>query len=178
MRSGSRIRPARPAEADHLTGLAMRSKAHWGYSEDFIVACREELAVSAADIADLACACYVCEVGGSIAGYFMVAPVSGDVWELEALFVEPVYIGQGIGRRLLYRARTEAAGRGAGRMLIQGDPHAEAFYRAAGAVRVGERASESIPGRLLPLFEIELALPGQNRASAEPGSDPALKTGV
>jgi hypothetical protein len=35
-------------------------------------------------------------------------------------------------------------------MTIDADPHAEAFYLAMGAVRVGEAASESIPGRSLP----------------------------
>jgi hypothetical protein len=30
------IRPARPDEADHLTALCKRSKAHWGYDEAFL----------------------------------------------------------------------------------------------------------------------------------------------
>ena len=43
-------------------------------------------------------------------------------------------------------------------MLIQGDPHAEGFYRSIGARRIGTRLSESIPGRELPLFSIDLTL--------------------
>ena len=43
------------------------------------------------------------------------------------------------------------------RIVIQGDPNAAGFYRAAGAVPDGERESDSIPGRYLPLFVIELA---------------------
>ena len=44
-------------------------------------------------------------------------------------------------------------------MLIQGDPHAEAFYRVMGAVKIGARLSVSIPGRELPLYRIDLAAP-------------------
>lgn len=41
-------------------------------------------------------------------------------------------------------------------MTIKCDPNAAGFYPAAGAKLVGERASGSIPGRDLPLFEIDL----------------------
>ena len=37
--------------------------------------------------------------------------------------------------------------------LLGSDPHAEAFYLAAGAVRIGSRPSDSIAGRELPLLE-------------------------
>lgn len=41
-------------------------------------------------------------------------------------------------------------------MIIQDDPNAEAFYLAAGGVRTGDRESDSIPGRFLPLFVIDV----------------------
>jgi hypothetical protein len=43
------IRPARPDEAELLRGLAMRSKAHLGYADDFLAHCRAELSVSSED---------------------------------------------------------------------------------------------------------------------------------
>ena len=43
-------------------------------------------------------------------------------------------------------------------MLIQGDPHADAFYCAMGARKIGSKASESIPGRELPLYNIDLTV--------------------
>ena len=42
-----RVRPARPDEAEALTALVLRSKAHWGYDEAFTAACRDEHAVAA-----------------------------------------------------------------------------------------------------------------------------------
>jgi len=41
-------------------------------------------------------------------------------------------------------------------MSIQGDPNAESFYFAAGAIKKGNRESASIPWRYLPLFIIPL----------------------
>jgi hypothetical protein len=40
-------------------------------------------------------------------------------------------------------------------LLIQSDPNAEAFYRARGAVRLGEQIARST-GRLLPRLRVDL----------------------
>ena len=82
--------------------------------------------------------------------------IDDDAVELEALFIEPDQIGKGLGRALIEHAIQMSHSSGATRMIIQGDPNAERFYLAAGAVQVGERESDSIPGRMLPLFEIIL----------------------
>jgi len=78
-------------------------------------------------------------------------------WRLGHLFVEPEEIGRGHGRALLSHARDEARRRGYRVLVIQGDPNAARFYEACGARRVGEKGSASIPGRLLPLFELDLS---------------------
>lgn len=157
MSKSTTIRPARCSEAGLLTDLAIRSKAYWGYSAEFMAACREELAVSGSDIRDSSSEFIVCEVGGSVVGYFAIEPISSDEYELGALFVEPQNIGCGYGRELLGAAKELAIRHGAKSLLIQGDPNAENFYRAAGGVRIGERESGSIPGRFLPVFSIDLA---------------------
>jgi hypothetical protein len=45
------IRPARPGEAAALSALAMRSKAHWGYDQEFLEAVRPVLTFTEADLA-------------------------------------------------------------------------------------------------------------------------------
>lgn len=45
-----KVRAARPAEAEDLTGLVMRSKAHWGYDAAFLAACAPELRIRAGDV--------------------------------------------------------------------------------------------------------------------------------
>jgi len=47
-----KIRDAVPNEAEHLSDIAMRSKAYWGYSDAFLEKCRDELSVQPFDIED------------------------------------------------------------------------------------------------------------------------------
>jgi len=93
-------------------------------------------------------------------GFYTLEDLRDGQIELGALFVDPPCIGQGVGRQLLERAKSRAAQLGARVLSIQGDPHALAFYRAAGATLCGERESGSIAGRMLPLLRIELRAPG------------------
>ncbi|MGW3040903.1 GNAT family N-acetyltransferase [Kitasatospora sp. NPDC001159] len=150
------IRPARPAEAELLTGIALRAKAYWGYDEAFMAACRDELTLDAAAIGRAPASTVVAEDGGRVLGFavLIAAPPSG---ELGMLFVEPDLIGRGIGRALFHHVRDEARALGLRRLTVDSDPHAEPFYLAMGATRIGSTPSGSIPGRELPLMEVELA---------------------
>jgi N-acetylglutamate synthase-like GNAT family acetyltransferase len=149
------IRPARAEEADALSALAQRAKAHWGYDQAFLDACREELTYPGELVG--AGGFFVVEDAGEVRGFYALAKVSPTAMELDAVFVEPDHIGQGYGRALLDHAIAEAGRHDdIERLVIQADPHAADFYEAAGAVRIGERESGSIPGRLLPLYEIPI----------------------
>ncbi len=149
------IREARREEASPLSELALRSKAHWGYSEEFLVSCRSELTVDPDRIGSEDYQCFVAVNEDEVLGFYTVKKVSNGVYELEALFVEPRYIGTGVGRSLIQHAVSSLSRQGAARLIIQGDPNATDFYVAAGARQIGSRESGSIPGRYLPLFEIE-----------------------
>ncbi len=151
-----RIREAFPQEANMLSRLALRSKGHWGYSQDFLDACRSELTVDASRFGTADYQCLAALDGGSIVGFYILERVSSASYELEALFVEPEHIGSGVGRLLIQHAVRRLSEQGVERLIIQGDPHATEFYVAAGARQVGTRESDSIPGRELPLFEIEI----------------------
>jgi len=151
------LRPARGEEAPALSELALRSKAHRGYSREFIDACRAELLYCAGDILSPHMQFVVLEAAGIGIGFYALKRLSQTDIELDALFVAPTCIGKGFGRRLLDDARHAAAKRGAIRLVIQGDPNAERFYLAAGARRTGAAESASIPGGLLPSFVIDLA---------------------
>jgi len=150
------IRPATPDEAASISDLAMRSKAVWGYSPAFLEACRAELTWSAAELQAKGIGFFVAVEGADLLGFHAIEDLSGGEYELAALFVEPARIGTGVGRALIEHAKSEALSCGARVLMIQGDPHAERFYRAAGAERIGERPSESVTGRSLPLFAIRL----------------------
>lgn len=151
--AGPVVRAARPGEAALLSELALRSKGHWGYDADFLAACREELTLTEDELGVRRTR--VAEVDGEVLGLSTLegAPPVG---ELGMLFVEPAAIGRGIGRLLMAHLLEEARAAGFIRLRIDADPSAEPFYLAAGAVRVGEVASASVPGRVLPLLELEV----------------------
>lgn len=150
------LRAARASEAGLLSELALRSKAHWGYSHEFIEACRAELSYREDQLRSKHMRFVVLESAGIVIGFYALARQSGQVVELEALFVEPQFIGKGFGRLLIEDAKSAASSLGATRLIIQGDPNAERVYLAAGGVLIGTRESGSIPGRLLPTFEVSL----------------------
>jgi len=79
-----------------------------------------------------------------------------DTLDLEKLFVEPQWLGTGVGRALMAHAIDEARRRGAKRLTILADPYAAGFYERNGARLLGEAPSDAIPGRSLPLYEIRL----------------------
>ncbi|HEX4904830.1 MAG TPA: bifunctional GNAT family N-acetyltransferase/class I SAM-dependent methyltransferase [Acidimicrobiales bacterium] len=142
------IRPARPGEEAALTELAMRSKAHWGYDDAFMAACRDELTIRPEHLPRID----VADLDGRIVGMVRLEHEA-----IEDLFVEPDAIGTGVGGELFRHAVRRAATEGMSRLLIDADPNAEGFYAAMGAVKVGESPSGSIAGRVLP--QLELAVP-------------------
>jgi N-acetylglutamate synthase-like GNAT family acetyltransferase len=151
------LRRADPNQAATLTALAIRSKAFWGYSADFMEACRAELLVSQDNIQDSKNQYVIAESAGEVLGFYALERLSASEFELDALFVEPLHIGTGVGRRLIRHAIQAVAGAGGRELFIQGDPNAEKFYCAAGGKLIGTRESASIPGRSLPLFAISIA---------------------
>ena len=148
------IRKAQSSESQLLTSLALRSKAYWDYSPEFILACRQELTYSQQDIQKNHF--YVAEINNLIIGFFALEILSDNEIELAALFVEPAYINRGSGRKLMDKAKLVASELGSKVMIIQGDPNAKNFYLKVGGKLIGERESASIPGRYLPVFKISL----------------------
>ncbi len=148
-----RLRRATRDEAAELSALALRSKAHWGYDDEFLEASRAELTVSRDEVDALRIV--VAERDGAVAGFYALGddPPTAD---LAFMFVAPEAIGQGIGRALWEHAVAAATALGFVRLSIEADPHAEGFYRAMGAALVGSTPSRSIPGRSLPLHRVEL----------------------
>jgi GNAT superfamily N-acetyltransferase len=147
------IRHALPGEAAALTDLALRSKAHWGYDEEFLESCRADLTLAPGYIA--ASPVFVLEEDGARAGFYGLLG-SLPAARLEYLFVEPAWIGRGFGERLWRHAVETATAAGFTELEIESDPGAEGFYLAMGARRIGEAASLARPGRKLPILCMHL----------------------
>lgn len=151
--SGLTIRPLRETELADASGLCMRSKAYWGYDEAFMAACRKELTLVADDLrsSDIA----VAVSSDKIVGVAQLRVENGEA-ELEKLFVDPVAMGQGVGRVLLEWSKETAKGHGATALTLAADPFAVPFYEKVGFERIGEEQSVSIPGRALPVYALPI----------------------
>ncbi|MCO5228215.1 MAG: GNAT family N-acetyltransferase [Thermomicrobiales bacterium] len=75
---------------------------------------------------------------------------------LDDLFIDPTFIGQGLGGRLLQHLITLARNRGISAIEFDAEPHAVGFYERYSAHTIGERSSTVVPGRTLPITEIRL----------------------
>lgn len=155
MTSKRTIRFAKPEEASVLSVLALRSKGYWGYDADFFASCKEELTYNKSQLWSPVYCFKVAELhSGNMTGFFALDLLGRAHPELAALFMDPVFIGQGWGRYLLGEAIAVTSTYNAKTIKLKGDPFAENFYRLNGAVKVGETESLGIPGRFLPLLEI------------------------
>ena len=119
-------------------------------------ACRDELTVTDRSLNSADLHYYVAEGELNLLGYYAIEKLNDREFELEALFVEPDFIGKGVGRALIEHAKNLVRKLGGNKIIIQGDPNAEKFYREVGGKSNGTRESASIPGRSLPLFTIDL----------------------
>jgi GNAT superfamily N-acetyltransferase len=148
-----KIRQAIADEAAALTELALRSKGHWGYDEEFLRDCRGDLTVTPELISNAPV--FVLEDEGRVAGFYSLSGEGAEV-ELLHLFVEPWAVGRGFGKLLFQHALETARASGFERLVIGSDPFALGFYEAMGARRIGDVASSVRPGRMLPLLHYPL----------------------
>jgi predicted N-acetyltransferase YhbS len=147
------LRPALATEAPALTALAMRSKAHWGYDATFMAAAVADLTISPELVARATC--YVAERDDQIIGVYVLSIEEG-LPTLRDLWVEPAVIGTGVGAMLFRHMLAQARSLGHAVVRIESDPNAEPFYSRMGARHVGVVESKIVPGRTLPLMEVDV----------------------
>ncbi len=81
-----------------LSDLALRSKAVWGYDDDFLEACRKELTITSDYIQSSEV--FVIEPEDTILGFYAFYGEVPDA-RLDFLYVHPDCIGRGLGMMLL-----------------------------------------------------------------------------
>lgn len=145
---------AHPSAAPILSAIVHAAKAHWGYPAHWLEHWRDQLTITPEFIA--AHETFMAEVDGEIVGFHALVETP-ESWRLEHLWVLPKAIGRGFGRSLFSDAAARARKRGALRLTIEADPHAEPFYKHMGAVRTGVIRSV-LDGRVreLPLLRFDL----------------------
>lgn len=135
-----------------LTRIAHGAKRYWRYPEAWIQLWKDALTVTPEFVERHQV--YCATRGGELLGFYALTG-TGNLRELEHLWVAPERIGTGIGRRLLAHALETLRADGARTLRIASDPNAEGFYASQGARRVAE--IPSVPaGRTLPVLELSL----------------------
>ena len=148
-----KIEKALKKDAQYLTELTIRSKSYWNYSQKQIEAWRDELSISESYIVENIV--YKLTENNTIMGYYSYYELNKSEVMLENLFVEPQYIGKGIGKRLMSDFLNRVINSNYQKVLLDADPNAENFYAKLGFKVIGKRKT-SIKNRFMPIMEKQI----------------------
>jgi len=129
-----------PEEAAALTGIAIRAKGHWGYSEEQLAHWSREFLTVSPDYIATNRAWVGCVDSQPVA--FAAIKQEGNELVLDHLWVLPEYIGKGIGRELFLHAARCVREMNRSEFSFTSDPHADGFYHRMGAEKIGEHHSD------------------------------------
>ncbi|KAB2452358.1 GNAT family N-acetyltransferase [Bacillus sp. CH126_4D] len=146
-----KIREALLSEGNELSELALHSKATWNYSEEFLLACKEDLTITDEYIKNNFV--YVLENDNKMIGFFSF--LRNDK-SLDFLYIHPRYKGTGYGKVMWKFVIEQAKELGIKSFTINSDPNAKGFYLKMGAKLIGETPSTVFKNRLLPLLKYDV----------------------
>jgi GNAT superfamily N-acetyltransferase len=146
------IRPARPDEGERLREIAEAAKAYWGYEKDWVRGWAAQGDFSAQALTGKPV--LVAELGGRALGFAALLP-EGETCVLDDLWVEPDWIGCGLGTALFKAAAEQARDLGARRLEWEAEPNAVGFYERMGGVYLRESEPTEL-GRRIPVMGLDL----------------------
>ncbi len=149
---GLKLRPPRAAEGERLREIAIAAKSHWGYERDQVLAWVADGDFSPAGLR--AKAFVVADVAGTAIAFASLVE-RGESWILDDLWVDPAWIGRGVGTKLFEECAERARRGGASRLEWEAEPNAVGFYERLGAKHLGESEPTSF-GRTVPVMGVEL----------------------
>lgn len=150
--NSTNIRRALPQDAPRLTQIAFAAKRHWQYPEQWIQQWVDDLTITEEYINKWPV--FVAELSGSICGFCALTQGNND-WELDHMWIDPDFIGQGLGGALHAQVIGEARSLKIDRLTTLSDPQAQGFYQKMGWRLIADIPS-SIPGRTLPQMTFEI----------------------
>jgi GNAT superfamily N-acetyltransferase len=146
------IRRAAVDEGGRLKEIAIASKAFWGYELDKVKEWADHGDLSPAQFCELTV--FVAQAGERAIGWSSFEP-RGELWWLADLWIEPAWIGKGVGARLFRHGARHAQREGAKRLEWEADPNSIGFYEKMGA-RYLRDSEQSEWGRTLTVMGVEL----------------------
>jgi GNAT superfamily N-acetyltransferase len=146
------IRAPAADEGGRLKEIAISSKAFWGYELDKVREWADRGDFSSEHLGKLTV--FVAEAEARAIGWSSLDP-RGEVWWLADLWIEPAWIGKGVGGRLFRHGARHAQRVGAKRLEWEAEPNSIGFYERMGARHL--RDSEQTEwGRTLSVMGVEL----------------------
>jgi GNAT superfamily N-acetyltransferase len=142
------VRAARGADEERLRELTFESKAHWGYEPDLVRSWADGLSFPGD------CERWLAETDGELLGWAGLTPPADGIAVLDHLWVDPRYLGRGIGARLFRYAADRARELGAARMEWSAEPNALGFYEKMGGRTLRDHVTDW--GRLAPWMGLDL----------------------
>jgi GNAT superfamily N-acetyltransferase len=147
------IRAGRDDEGARLKEIAIAAKGFWGYEPRKVREWAEKGDFTPERLRELAV--FVAEDDGRAIGWCSLIP-KGEVSWLEDLWIDPEWIGRGVGTLLFRSAADEAARSGAQRLEWEAEPNATGFYERMGGRYVRESGATEW-GRTLAVMGIALS---------------------
>ena len=142
------VRAAEPADHDRLRELTFESKAHWDYERDFVRRWADALSFETDRER------WVAELDGEVAAWAALVPPKDGVVILDDLWVDPAWMGRGLGSRLFRLAAERARELGAERLEWGAEPNAVGFYEKLGGRKLRDHVTEW--GRVVPWMGLDL----------------------
>ena len=142
------LRAAAPADHDRLRELTFESKAYWGYERDFVRSWAAGLTFESGQER------WVAELDGEIVGWAALVPPMDGAAVLDDLWVDPAWLGHGLGSRLFEVAVDRARELGAARLEWGAEPNAVGFYEKVGGRKLRDHVTEW--GRVAPWMGLDL----------------------
>jgi N-acetylglutamate synthase-like GNAT family acetyltransferase len=130
------VRGARSEDFDRLRELTFESKAHWGYDRDFVRRWADGLTFESEEER------WVAESEGEIVAWAGLARPGAGIAVLDDLWVDPAWLGKGLGSRLFRLAAARARELGADRLEWGAEEKALGFYEKVGGRRLRTYVTE------------------------------------
>ena len=146
------VRRARIEEGERLREIARSSKGYWGYDAELVNRWADGLdfSESALDKKEF----YAIEVAGRVAGWAALIPKGAVCW-LDDLWIEPTWIGKGMGTVLFRAVVKRARELQASRLEWEAERHSIGFYEKMGG-RYLRDSEPGVWGRISPVMGLDL----------------------
>lgn len=145
-----KIERALPEDHILLTVITKKSKAFWGYDEQQMEKWDDLLTITPDYI--LKNETYKLVLENEIVGYYSLLKVDSQTLKIDNLFISPVFIGKGLGKKLMADIFERAKLNSYSSIILDSDPNAEDFYSHFGFIKI-DHIKTSVKNRFLPVMK-------------------------